>query len=148
MFTSLKKMILQNRKRRVREKNRALVRFFLFLLETKSNVIRICTNERMVVYVFCDDINCFFIRSLSRNSDCRGATVLATGYATVWVALVIHAIVLIVRMGTIQSKVVPIIAIFLTCFTWIPILGWGIHLCIAILYFIDLLLGKYSIRRL
>lgn len=77
-----------------------------------------------------------------------GATVLATGYATVWVALVIHAIVLIVRMGTIQSKVVPIIAIFLTCFTWIPILGWGIHLCIVILYFIDLLLGKYSIRRL
>lgn len=76
MFTSLKKMILQNRKRRVREKNRALVRFFLFLLETKSNVIRICTNERMVVYVFCDDINCFFIRSLSRNSDCRG------GYST------------------------------------------------------------------
>ena len=61
MFTNLEKMILQNRKRRVREKNRALVRFFLFLLETKSNVIRICTNERMDVYVFCNDINCFFI---------------------------------------------------------------------------------------
>lgn len=61
MFTNLEKMILQNRKRRVREKSRASVRFFSFLLETKFKVIRIFTNERMDVYVFCNDINCFFI---------------------------------------------------------------------------------------
>lgn len=75
-----------------------------------------------------------------------GTTVLASGYATIWIALILHAIVLIVRMGTTQSKIVPIIAIFLTCFTWFPLLGWAIHLCIALLYFADLLLGRNKPR--
>lgn len=73
-----------------------------------------------------------------------GATALATGLGTVTVAFVIHIIVLALRFATGHSKAVPIIAIILTCFTFIPVLAWFLHVVIALMYFIDLINGSFS----
>ncbi|KOO52521.1 hypothetical protein MHH85_02385 [Viridibacillus sp. FSL E2-0187] len=78
-----------------------------------------------------------------------GAIMIGSGYSALTTALVIHVIVLVLRFVTGHSKVVPILAIILTLLTWIPILGWTIHILIAVAYFIDFFmgLGKSSIKR-
>lgn len=73
-----------------------------------------------------------------------GLTALSTGLGTVTVAFVIHIIVLILRFVTGHSKAVPIAAIILTCLTFIPVLAWLLHVIIALMYFIDLILGFVS----
>lgn len=73
-----------------------------------------------------------------------GATALASGLGTITVAFVIHSIVLILRFATGRSKAVPIIAIILTCLTFIPFLAWFLHVVITLLYLIDLFSGLFS----
>lgn len=70
-----------------------------------------------------------------------GTIVIASGYTAITTALVIHAIVLVMRFVTGDSKVVPILAILLTLLTWIPLLGWTIHAILTLLYLIDIILG-------
>ncbi len=71
-----------------------------------------------------------------------GLIVIGSSYGTIVTALVIHAIILIFRFVRGDSKVVPILALIGTLLTWIPFIGWFIHLCIAIAYFIDFFVGK------
>lgn len=66
----------------------------------------------------------------------------STGFSTIGIAFVIHCIILACRIATKDSKAVPIIAIFATLFTVIPILNWFVHALIAFLYFIDLFIGR------
>lgn len=73
-----------------------------------------------------------------------GITVIAAGYATITIAIILHLIVLVVRVSTGRSKIVPIIAIVLTLLTWIPVVGWLMHLIITVLYFIDLIYGIFT----
>lgn len=73
-----------------------------------------------------------------------GATVLATGYTALTIAFVIHLIVLIFRLFSGRNKTVPIVAMILTLLAWIPVLGWLIHVIIAVLYLIDLMFGMFT----
>lgn len=71
-----------------------------------------------------------------------GFIVIGSSYGTIATALVIHAIILIFRFARGDSKVVPILALIGTLLTWIPFVGWFIHVCIAVGYFIDFFVGK------
>lgn len=73
-----------------------------------------------------------------------GSIALATGLGTITTAFVIHIIVLIFRFANGSSKAVPIIAIVLTIFTFIPFVAWFLHVVIALLYFIDLVYGIFA----
>lgn len=73
-----------------------------------------------------------------------GITVIAAGYATITIAIIIHLIALVARVSTGRSKVVPIIAIILTLLTWVPVVGWLMHVIITVLYFIDLVVGIFT----
>lgn len=66
----------------------------------------------------------------------------SSGFSTIGIAFVIHCIILACRIATKDSKIVPIIAIVATIFTIIPILNWFIHGFIAILYFVDVFIGR------
>lgn len=73
-----------------------------------------------------------------------GATVIASGYTALTIAFVIHVIVLIFRITSRRSIVVPVIALLLTLLAWIPVLGWFFHVVIAVLYLFDLIIGLFN----
>ncbi|MBK3496072.1 hypothetical protein JFL43_14615 [Viridibacillus sp. YIM B01967] len=70
-----------------------------------------------------------------------GAIMVGSGYSALVTALIIHAIVFALRFVTGHSKVVPIMSILLTLLTWIPLIGWAIHVLIAVAYLIDIFIG-------
>lgn len=72
-----------------------------------------------------------------------GATVIAVGYATITIAIILHLIVAVGRVYSGRSKAVPLIAIVLTLLTWIPVVGWLMHVIITVMYFVDLLVGIF-----
>ncbi|GEK33886.1 hypothetical protein [Kurthia sibirica] len=76
-----------------------------------------------------------------------GATVLATGFGTVTLAFIIHIVVLVTRFAVGGSKAVPIIAIFLTIFTFIPFIAWFCHAIIAIMYLVDLIFSRPKVNQ-
>lgn len=70
-----------------------------------------------------------------------GATVIASGYMTITIAIILHLIVAVGRVFSGRSKAVPLIAIVLTLLTWIPGVGWLMHIIITVMYFVDLVVG-------
>ena len=90
---------------------------------------------------FIPSIIAFFYELILMIPVLGGTIIIASGYTAITTALVIHVIVLIMRFVTGHSKIVPILAILLTFLTWIPFLGWTIHVILTILYFIDILFG-------
>lgn len=73
-----------------------------------------------------------------------GLVAISSGLTTITIAFVIHIIVLVFRVASGNSKAVPITAIILTIFTFIPFIAWVIHVIIALLYFIDLVYGIFA----
>ncbi|WP_010287748.1 hypothetical protein [Kurthia massiliensis] len=71
-----------------------------------------------------------------------GLIIIGSSYSTLGIALIIHGVILACRIATKDSKIVPFLALVGTWLTWIPGIGWLIHVIIAIAYFIDLFVGR------
>lgn len=73
-----------------------------------------------------------------------GFTLIASGYLALIYAIILHLIALVGRGFSGRSKVVPTIALILTLLTWVPFVGWLMHVIITLLYFIDLVVGIFT----
>lgn len=68
-----------------------------------------------------------------------GAFVLGTGYNALFIMFILHAITLLLSIREGQGKIAPILGLFTSVVSVIPVIGWFLHLVTAIALFISAL---------
>lgn len=68
-----------------------------------------------------------------------GASVIASGYSLLFIALVLHIVALVSRFKFGTHRYAPIMGIICSLLAWIPLVGMALHAITFITYLVDLL---------